>query len=125
MPQGKKISKKVIFAIVLVGIIIVIGSCIGIYVYITGINHQHFPSRGRGNFTFNNETLNQTSDYFNNNSDLQTVQAYCQQNMIYCRYYCDRTDPNNSLCSQLQFPQFSNNKTFQPMINYSGNGGSQ
>ncbi|MFZ1970686.1 MAG: hypothetical protein WAU65_00690 [Candidatus Nanoarchaeia archaeon] len=129
MPKGKKISKKMVIAIAIVGVVILIGSSFGIYLYLHDISHRssYYGSRGnfRGNFTFNNETLSQTSEFFNNNSDIQTLQSYCQGNMIYCRYYCTRTDPQNSLCNQLQFPTRPMNGSFGPMMNYSPNGGQQ
>lgn len=128
MPKRKKISNKMIIGIVIAGVIIVIGASFGIYLYLHEINHNNYTGNRRnfrGNFTFNNETLSQTSDFFNNNSDVQTMQSYCQQNMIYCRYYCTNVNPDNSLCSQLQFPQPPMNESFNPMINYSGNGVSQ
>lgn len=119
MPRNKKSSNKIIISMVIIGAIVVIGSSFGIYLYLHGTSHkQTFMRYGknfRGNFIFNNEILNQTSDLFNNNSNTQTTQSYCQQNMVYCRYYCMKINPENKLCNQLQFP----------MMNYSIDGETQ
>ena len=92
MPKDKKTSKKAIIIGVVVGLVVIAGIFVGAFLYYSSMNHRYVsgrysPNEIRGNFTLNNETLSQTSDFFSNNSNIQILQTYCQQNMIYCRYY--------------------------------------
>ena len=116
MPKKKKNSK-----IIIIGIIILVVVCAGTFIYFS-YSHFHKVSnqmrfhRGNGNFTFNNETLNQATSFFNNGTNLQDIESYCQQstNMLYCRYYCMKINPDNQICSQLPTPQYQRNFTGVP-----------
>lgn len=127
MPKEKKKSKGLMIAIIIASsIIVIIAASFGVYLYLHEMSNHRFVSQRRsGNFSFNNETLSQTAEFFNNNTNLQTLQSYCQQNMPYCEYYCTSINSENSLCSQLQLPQQPMNRSFYPMINYTNNGGAQ
>ena len=120
MPNKKTSKKKFI----IIGIIVLVVVCAGITAYIIyahSHNSRHFnpnnPSyQHRGNFTFDNASLAQVTSYLNSNTDTQAMASYCQQNinMLYCRYYCMRINPNNSVCSQLPTPQYRMNYTGAP-----------
>lgn len=120
MPNQKKVSKK---KFIIIGILVLVVICAGVTAYILYAhfhNAKHFnpnnPSsyQRRGNFTFNNATLNQVTSYLNNNTDTQGMISYCQQtiNMLYCRYYCMKINPNNSVCSQLPMQQYRMNSNY-------------
>lgn len=118
--KNKKSSKKtlLIIGIIFIAIVIIASTSYLIYssVHKNSYHNQNF--RQFRNFTLDNETLNQTVNYFNNATDIQSMISYCQgMNMFYCRYYCTQINPSNSFCSGLPQSNFSRN--------YSMTGGQQ
>jgi len=85
------------------GLVIIISA--GTIIYLISSNSIHEFSGNnnfmRGNFSLSNETLSQTENVFANAASQQDVDSYCAQNgnMIYCREYCIRINPSDSLCS--------------------------
>ena len=61
----------------------------------------------RGNFgNLNNiqiseESQSEVTIFFESNPDQATLDAYCQNNMNSCMYYCRELNRNNELCSQI------------------------
>jgi hypothetical protein len=117
MPNKKTSKKKFI----IIGIIILVIICAGITAYIiytNSHNARHFNSiyQHRGNFTFDNATLIQVTSFLNSNTNTQSMISYCQQsiNILYCRYYCMKVNPSNSVCDQLPTPKYRMNYTGVP-----------
>ena len=77
---------------------------------------QNFNRTGagfRGNFTLNQTMISEIENFFSSNPDNQSLQNYCQKDMMYCNYYCTKINPNNTACSDLPQPNF--NRTGAPM----------
>ena len=117
MPKEKNNLNRMVIILMVTSIIAICAAATGFYLYFHEMNHYSYPRQN--NFSLNNETLNQTEEFFNNSTDLQTIQSYCQQKqtIMYCEYYCTKVNPEDNFCSQLQFPQF------QRGMNFSQNGG--
>ncbi|KYK25041.1 hypothetical protein AYK26_02495 [Euryarchaeota archaeon SM23-78] len=66
-------------------------------------NWENIPDRDRmnRNFTFDNESINQVTDFFENAQSQEEVSEYRAEHMMECGYYCREINPDNELCSFL------------------------
>jgi len=86
---------------------LIIGLSIG-YFTSTLINRPNFM-RDNQNFMRNN-TFQISDDEkssiisFFNNSNLEEINSYCQENRMYCAYYCREINPEHEACSLMQIP---------------------
>ncbi len=110
--MAKKSSGKRIFVIAgIIALALVAAGSTSYLIY----SHVHSQSRfrqgggnfSRGGFSLDNATIAQIENFFDSNPDNQSVQSYCQQNPMYCGYYCVKINPSNDLCSEIQMPGFN------------------
>lgn len=80
---------------------LILGGIIG-YILHNNIN-RNFILRG-GNFQIDEQTKQQITSFFEGTSDMNEINSYCDQNRMYCLYYCREINPNHEICSQIQMP---------------------
>ena len=85
---------------------LVVGLVIGLIIggvggYIITNNFHRAGFQGRGNFQINEETKNKISSFFENKSDMNEIKSYCDQNRMYCVYYCTNINQNHEICTEL------------------------
>ena len=90
---------------ILIGIIIglIIGVVGGYFIYtdlIHGGTSRNFPG-GRGNFQISDASKAEVTSFFENTTDINSINSYCQQNRMNCAYYCRTINPSNEACSSI------------------------
>lgn len=101
----KQLMKKINNATMLLIVGLVIGLIIGGIAGYLIANNIHGTGIGKGNFQINEETKTSIISFFENTSDMNEINAYCEQNRNYCFYYCMNINPNHDICSELMNPQ--------------------
>ena len=87
----------------IIGIIIglIIGGMIGYFSY--GIIDKPNLDTPRGNkFQVDEETKVKIVSFFESNSTDNEVEIYCQENRMYCMYYCTEINSDHEICSKIQ-----------------------
>jgi hypothetical protein len=59
---------------------------------------------GRGNFAsfeLDDNTKQQITQFFESNPSQEQVNSYCQDNRMYCAYYCRSINPDYQACSSI------------------------
>ena len=92
---------------IMVGLIsgLILGALAGYLLHNTinrGANNN-FP-QGRGNFQIDEKTKNEITSFFQSTSDINQINTYCEQNRMYCFYYCKSINPSDEICSQIINP---------------------
>ena len=59
----------------------------------------------RDNFQIDEETKSQILSFFEETSDLDEINSYCEENMMHCGYYCMEINPDYEICNQIKGPQ--------------------
>lgn len=57
--------------------------------------------QGRGNFQIDEETKTKITSFFDSTSNMDEIKSYCEQNRMYCAYYCRNINPNHEICKEL------------------------
>ena len=91
----EKLTKGIIIGLIL-GLIL--GTFAG-YIIHDSINRNFM--QGRGNFQIDEKTKNEINSFFESTSDINEINSYCEQNRMYCSYYCGNINPNNEICKQI------------------------
>lgn len=104
--------KKSILLLIGAGLILVV---IGIaYFVIQTGSRQGEAFRGGGNFSIDEEKLNQTIDFFAGHPSTDDLRNYCEQNRMNCAYYCRQVDPQNGACEEFNRDRLMGNTTDGP-----------
>ena len=72
--------------------------------YIISNNFRSANFGMRGSFQISEETKSSIVSFFDAASDMNEVTSYCNQNRMYCSYYCREINPEHEICSQIQMP---------------------
>ena len=105
--QPKNKTKKIII-ISLISLAIIFA--LGFFVYDNFIRKDfrhgfNFPgnytSGRRGNYTLDETTQTQITSFFQSSPSSSEVQDYCNQNPMYCGYYCRNINPEDSACTEI------------------------
>ena len=65
-------------------------------------DERPFPERDGGfrmNFTLDNKSINEVTDFFGSAQNREEVSEYCTEHRMECGYYCRWINPDNELCS--------------------------
>ncbi len=84
----------------IIGIIIglVFGGGAG-YLFHNNISRNFIQNKN--NFQIDENTKNKIISFFDNTTDINSINSYCNQNMNYCLYYCRTINPNHEICANL------------------------
>ncbi len=95
----KEINMERLTKGIIIGVIIglILGGVVGYF--IRGSLNRGPDMR---NFQITDATKNEITSFFDSTSDLNEINSYCQQNRMYCAYYCRDINPNHEICTQLQ-----------------------
>ena len=103
---------KVIIAII---IVLIVGG-LGIAVYFTtdtnkfpfGDKNKEKPEgfdyktlNGSGVQELTEEQISELQEFFYSNPSNSEIGIYCQENRMYCRYYCSQINPNHEYCENM------------------------
>ena len=47
------------------------------------------------------EQILEVQEFFNSNPDNGEIKSYCQENRMYCGYYCTQINPNHEYCENM------------------------
>jgi len=90
-----KLTKGIIIGLIL-GLII---GALSRYIVHNVINRNFIP--GRGNFQIDENAKTEITAFFDSTSDMTEINSYCNQNRMYCSYYCRSINPVNEICNQI------------------------
>ena len=95
---------KIIIAII---IILVIGG-IGVAVYFaTDTNEFQFGNKNEEKLNgsrmqeLTEEQISEIQAFFDSNPSNSEIESYCQENRMYCGYYCTQINPNHEYCENM------------------------
>lgn len=57
------------------------------------------------NFQIDENTKNEIINFFDSNPSDEEIENYCQENRMYCMYYCMEINQNHSMCKEYPPPQ--------------------
>lgn len=92
----EKLTKGIIIGLV---IGLALGAIAGYFLH-SNLNSNFI--QGRGNFQIDENTKNEITSFFDSNPDSNEINSYCEQNRMYCAYYCRNINPDHEICSQFQ-----------------------
>jgi gas vesicle protein len=83
-----------------VGLLIglVLGGIAG-YIITNNFNKNNFQKGP--NLQIDDNTKNKIASFFDSTSDINQINAYCEQNKAYCLYYCRNINQNHEICKEL------------------------
>jgi len=84
----------------IVGLIVglVLGGIIG---YLVGTNLHRNNFMRNPNLHIDEVTIDQISSFFENTSDINEIRSYCDENRMYCMYYCRDMNQDHEICEEL------------------------
>jgi hypothetical protein len=90
--------------IVIIAVVIII-AVISVFFLLRGPGMRRFFGGGfpRGNFTLDENRINEVSDVFENAETSENVTEYCNSHRIECGYYCSNINPEHEYCSNLSY----------------------
>ena len=91
----EKLTKGIITGLIL-GLIP--GTFVG-YIIHNSINRNFMQVRG--DFQIDKNTQNEIISFFESTSDINEINSYCEQNRMYCSYYCRTINPNHEICKNI------------------------
>ena len=89
-------KKEVSYLIVGIIIGLVIG---GSATYLILNNFRNHSFAKGGNFNLDENTKNQITSFFESSPSQTQLDDYCNQNRMYCIYYCRQVNPSSELCA--------------------------
>jgi len=97
--QKSNLTKGLIIGLI-IGLIL--GGLAG-YLISNNFHKNNFSGRGnfQGNFQIDEQTKNDIVSFFDSTNDTNEINSYCEQNRMYCAYYCRSINPDNGACKNL------------------------
>jgi uncharacterized membrane-anchored protein YhcB (DUF1043 family) len=92
----EKLTKGIIIGLI---IGLALGAIAGYFLH--NYMNRNFMQR-RGDFQIDENTKNEITSFFESASDINEINSYCEQNRIYCAYYCREINPDHEICSRFQ-----------------------
>jgi gas vesicle protein len=89
-----------------IGIIIgmIIGGLMGYFLSGLIIKPKSEFTRNQ-DFQIDENTKEEVISFFGSNPTNEEVEKYCQENRMYCMYYCMEINQNDDVCEKIQLPQ--------------------
>lgn len=112
MKKKKKSPKKLIIILSIFFITLIIAGSL-IFINLTKKDfREHFFQKRENDFdrkenfsTINKTIQKEITSFFESSPSSFEIEEYCNENPMYCKYYCTEINFNNDICSQLQPPE--------------------
>ena len=106
-----KSGNSLTIILIVLAAVIVIGACIGGYLYFnsnkpasnnySGQSPQNYQNGSGRPIQLNQSQIDDVTSFFNTNPSATDIQTYCSTNRINCAYYCRTINPSTAYCKTM------------------------